>query len=160
MARDSPQSPGVECTQRCTQRRRPSTDGDERSWAGRRMNGERSNYQRASDGRWFGSIVVTNELGQPKRRTVSANTKDGARQEFKRLMEEQERLQAESLPPNRHRGNRESGTRPLARSHRRHSSRDHGRRLSIQLTIGAQAFWLAFAYSVRCAPASVGVMVE
>ncbi len=42
------------------------------------MNGERSIYQRASDGRWFGSIVVTNELVRPKRRTVSANTKDGA----------------------------------------------------------------------------------
>jgi hypothetical protein len=63
------------------------------------MNGEGSIYQRASDGRWSGSIVVTNELGQPKRRTVRAKTKDGARQELKRFMEEQERLQAEGLPP-------------------------------------------------------------
>jgi len=67
--------------------------------AGRRMNGEGSIYQRNSDGRWFGSIVVSGELGQPKRRTVSAKTKEAARQKLKRLVEEHERLQAERLPP-------------------------------------------------------------
>jgi integrase len=67
--------------------------------AGRRMNGEGSIYQRNSDGRWFGSIVVCDELGQPKRRTVSAKSKDEARQKLKRLLEEHERLEAEGLPP-------------------------------------------------------------
>jgi hypothetical protein len=67
--------------------------------AGRRMNGEGSIYQRNSDGRWFGSVVVSDELGHPKRRTVSAKTKDGARQKLKRPIEEHERLEAEGLPP-------------------------------------------------------------
>jgi signal transduction histidine kinase len=47
--------------------------------AGKRMNGEGSIYPRNSDGRWFASIVVSDELGRPKRRTVSAKTKDAAR---------------------------------------------------------------------------------
>ena len=45
------------------------------------------------------SIVVSDERGQPKRRTVSAKTKEGARQGLKRLVEDHERLAAEGLPP-------------------------------------------------------------
>lgn len=67
--------------------------------AGRRMNGEGSLYQRQSDGRWFGSTLEPDEEGNLKRRTVSAKTKDAARLKLKRLMEEQERLEAEGLPP-------------------------------------------------------------
>ena len=67
--------------------------------AGRRMNGEGSLYQRKSDGRWFGSIVEPDEAGKLKRRTVSAKTKDAARIKLKRLMNEQERFEAEGLPP-------------------------------------------------------------
>src|SRR5665213_1333697 len=67
--------------------------------AGKRMNGEGSIYQRQSDGRWFGSIVEAGEDGKLKRKTVSAKTKDAARIKLKRLMEDQERLQAEGLPP-------------------------------------------------------------
>ena len=67
--------------------------------AGRRMNGEGSLYQRKSDGRWFGSIVEQDETGKLKRRTVSAKTKDAARIKLKRLMNEQERFEAEGLPP-------------------------------------------------------------
>ncbi len=67
--------------------------------AGRRMNGEGSIYQRQSDSRWFGSIVEAGEDGKLKRKTVSAKTKDAARIKLKRLMEDQERLQAEGLPP-------------------------------------------------------------
>ena len=67
--------------------------------AGKRMNGEGSIYQRQSDGRWFGSIVEAGEDGKLKRRTVSAKTKDAARVKLKHLMGEQERLQAEGLPP-------------------------------------------------------------
>ena len=67
--------------------------------AGKRMNGEGSIYHRKSDGRWFGAVVVGDERGGPKRKTVSAKTKESARQKLKRLMEEQERLQAEGLPP-------------------------------------------------------------
>jgi hypothetical protein len=37
-------------------------------------------------------------LGRPKGTTVSLKTKDGARQELKRLSEEQKRLEAEGLP--------------------------------------------------------------
>jgi len=44
--------------------------------ASKRGNGEGSIYQRASDGRWIGSIVVGfNERGRPQRRTVSAATR-------------------------------------------------------------------------------------
>jgi hypothetical protein len=64
--------------------------------AGRRMNGEGSIYQRNTDGRWFGSIVVSDQLGRPKRTTVSAKTKEAARQKLKRLMEEHERLERSS----------------------------------------------------------------
>lgn len=67
--------------------------------AGRRMNGEGSLYQRQSDGRWFGSIFVPDDKGKLRRRTVSAKTKDGARLKLKRLMEEQELLEAEGLHP-------------------------------------------------------------
>jgi integrase len=67
--------------------------------AGKRMNGDGSIYQRKSDGRWFGAVVVGDERGEPKRKTVSAKTKEGARQKLKHLMEEQERLEAEGLPP-------------------------------------------------------------
>jgi integrase len=63
------------------------------------MNGEGSLYQRKSDGRWFGSIVEPDEAGKLKRRTVSAKTKDAARIKLKRLMNEQERFEAEGLPP-------------------------------------------------------------
>ena len=63
------------------------------------MNGEGSLYQRQSDGRWFGSTLEPDEEGNLKRRTVSAKTKDAARLKLKRLMEEQERLEAEGLPP-------------------------------------------------------------
>jgi len=63
------------------------------------MNGEGSIYQRQSDSRWFGSIVEAGEDGKLKRKTVSAKTKDAARIKLKRLMGEQERLQAEGLPP-------------------------------------------------------------
>lgn len=63
------------------------------------MNGEGSIYQRQSDGRWFGSVVVPNERGELKRKTVSAKTKDGARQKLKVLIEEQERQAAQGLPP-------------------------------------------------------------
>jgi integrase len=66
--------------------------------AGKRMNGEGSIYQRKSDGRWFGSIVVTAESGEPKRKTVSSKTKDGARQKLKRLKDEKERHENEGLP--------------------------------------------------------------
>jgi len=62
------------------------------------MNGEGSIYQRQSDGRWFGSIVVPDECGELKRKTVSAKTKEGARQKLKSLVEEQERKEAEGLP--------------------------------------------------------------
>ena len=63
------------------------------------MNGEGSLCQRKSDGRWFGSIVEPDEEGKLKRRTVSAKTKDAACLKLRRLMEEQERLEAEGLPP-------------------------------------------------------------
>ena len=63
------------------------------------MNGEGSLYQRQSDGRWFGSTLEPDEEGNLKRNTVSAKTKDSACLDFKRLMEEQERLEAEGLPP-------------------------------------------------------------
>jgi hypothetical protein len=66
--------------------------------AGRRMNGEGSLYQRQSDGRWYGSIIVPDDKGKLRRRTVSAKTKDGASLKLKRLMEEQELLEAEGLP--------------------------------------------------------------
>jgi hypothetical protein len=62
------------------------------------MNGEGSIYQRASDGRWSGSIVVTNELGQPKRRTVRAKTKDGARQELKRFRKSKSAFRPKAFP--------------------------------------------------------------
>jgi integrase len=62
------------------------------------MNGEGSIYQRQSDGRWFGSIVVPDECGELKRKTVSAKTKEGARQKLKGLVEDQERQEAEGLP--------------------------------------------------------------
>jgi hypothetical protein len=68
--------------------------------AGKRMNGEDSLYRRSSDGRWFASVVESDELGRPKRRTVSAKTKEGgARDGLKRLVEEHERLAAEGLAP-------------------------------------------------------------
>jgi len=67
--------------------------------AGKRMNGEGSIYQRKSDGRWFGSIVVADEDGRPKRKTVSAKTKETARNKLKAFLREQERLQADGLPP-------------------------------------------------------------
>jgi integrase len=63
------------------------------------MNGEGSIYQRATDGRWFGSVGVGDEFGKPKRKTVSAKTKEGARQKLKVLIEEQERQESEGLPP-------------------------------------------------------------
>jgi integrase len=67
--------------------------------AGKRMNGDGSIYQRKFDGLWFGAVVMGDERGEPKRKTVSATTKESARQKLKRLMEDQERLQAEGLPP-------------------------------------------------------------
>src|ERR1039458_6505526 len=63
------------------------------------MNGEGSIYQRQSDGRWFGSVVVADECGELKRKTVRAKTKDGARQKLKILMDERERREAGGLPP-------------------------------------------------------------
>jgi hypothetical protein len=66
--------------------------------AGKRMNGDGSIYRRNSDGAWFASIVVSNELGQPKRRTMSAKTKVGDRLGLKRLAEEHERLATEGFP--------------------------------------------------------------
>jgi hypothetical protein len=50
--------------------------------AGKRMNGEGSISRRNPDGRWFASIVVSDERGQPKRRTVSSRTKDPAEECF------------------------------------------------------------------------------
>jgi len=47
--------------------------------AGRRMNGEGGLYQRA-DGRWFGAVVLGYaEAARPRRKTVSARTKEAAR---------------------------------------------------------------------------------
>jgi integrase len=66
--------------------------------AGKRMNGEGSIYQRQSDGRWFGSIVVADLFGEPKRQTVSAKTKESARKKLKALLDDRERLEAEGLP--------------------------------------------------------------
>ncbi|MHB1486746.1 MAG: site-specific integrase [Acidimicrobiales bacterium] len=63
------------------------------------MNGEGSLYQRKSDSRWFGSILEPDGEGRLKRKTVSAKTKDSARLKLKRLIEEQELLEAEGLPP-------------------------------------------------------------
>jgi integrase len=63
------------------------------------MNGEGSLYQRRNDGRWFGSILEPDEEGKLRRRTVSAKTKEAARLKLRRLIEEQERLEAEGLPP-------------------------------------------------------------
>lgn len=66
--------------------------------AGKRMNGEGSIYQRKADGRWFGSVVVADEDGNPKRKTVSAKTKDAARVKLKEVLREIELLEAEGLP--------------------------------------------------------------
>lgn len=66
--------------------------------AGKRMNGEGSIYQRKSDGRWFGSIVVADEDGNPKRKTVSAKTKAAARVRLQEVLRKMEQLQAEGLP--------------------------------------------------------------
>ncbi|MGO9455762.1 MAG: hypothetical protein ACLP62_01760, partial [Acidimicrobiales bacterium] len=63
--------------------------------AGKRMNGEGSIYQRKSDGRWFGAVVVADEDGNPKRKTVSAKTKEVARARLKEVLRELELLQAE-----------------------------------------------------------------
>jgi integrase len=53
--------------------------------AGRRMNGEGGLYQRA-DGRWFGAVVLGyDEAGRPRRKTVSARTKEEARQKLRDL---------------------------------------------------------------------------
>jgi hypothetical protein len=65
--------------------------------AGKRMNGEGSIYQRKSDGRWFGAVVVG--TGRAEAQNRQRENEGGARQKLKRLMEEQERLQAERLPP-------------------------------------------------------------
>jgi integrase len=63
------------------------------------MNGEGSIYQRKTDDRWFGSIVISDEFGKPKRKTVSAKTKENVRQKLKALIAEKERQEAEGLPP-------------------------------------------------------------
>lgn len=53
--------------------------------AGRRMNGEGGLYQRA-DGRWFGAVVVGyDESGRPRRKTVSARTKEETRRKLRDL---------------------------------------------------------------------------
>ncbi|HUZ08699.1 MAG TPA: tyrosine-type recombinase/integrase [Acidimicrobiales bacterium] len=53
--------------------------------AGRRMNGEGGLYQRA-DGRWFGAVVLGyDESGRPRRKTVSARTKEEARRKLREL---------------------------------------------------------------------------
>ena len=47
--------------------------------AGRRGNGEGAVYQRASDGRWLGAVVVGYDPeGRPRRKTVSARTRSEA----------------------------------------------------------------------------------
>lgn len=47
--------------------------------AGRRGNGEGSVYQRASDGRWLGAVLLGYDAdGRPRRRTVSARTRSEA----------------------------------------------------------------------------------
>jgi hypothetical protein len=46
--------------------------------AGKRVIGEGSIYQRDSDGRLFGYIVVGDEPGEPKRNPVCAMTRESA----------------------------------------------------------------------------------
>ena len=65
--------------------------------AGKRMNGEGSIYQRKSDGRWFGAVVVTDEDGNPKRKTVREDEGCGGRQ-AQGMLREIELLEAEGLP--------------------------------------------------------------
>ncbi|HEY1732828.1 MAG TPA: tyrosine-type recombinase/integrase, partial [Acidimicrobiales bacterium] len=58
--------------------------------AGRRMNGEGGLYQRG-DGRWFGAAVLGyDDAGRPRRKTVSAKTKDEARRKLRDLQRELE----------------------------------------------------------------------
>ncbi len=60
------------------------------------MNGEGGLYQRA-DGRWFGAIVVGyDKSGNSKRKTVSAKTKNEARQKLKAL---QHQIDGGFVPP-------------------------------------------------------------
>ena len=63
------------------------------------MNGEGSLYRRKSDGRWFGSVLEPDELGNLKRRTVSAKTKMRRGSNSSALWRSQVRLEAEGLPP-------------------------------------------------------------
>ena len=54
--------------------------------AGRRGNGEGAVYQRASDGRWLGAVVVGYDPeGRPRRTTVSARTRSEAVAKLKQL---------------------------------------------------------------------------
>ncbi len=51
---------------------------------GRRLNGEGSVYQRASDGRWVGAITLGfNDAGRPVRKTVSAKAADEAKKKLR-----------------------------------------------------------------------------
>ncbi len=66
--------------------------------AGRRMNGEGGLYKR-SDGRWFGAVLVGYDgTGRPRRKTVSARTKDEAR---RKLSDLQRQIDTGYIPPTR-----------------------------------------------------------
>jgi integrase len=64
--------------------------------AGKRLNGEGSIYQRASDGRWVGAISLGYDAkGKPLRKTVSAKTGEGVREKLRSI----QRQVDDGLPP-------------------------------------------------------------
>jgi integrase len=64
--------------------------------AGRRMNGEGSVYQRASDGRWVGAVPLGyDEQGKLLRKCVSGRTKSEALEKFRKVQRQVE----DGLPP-------------------------------------------------------------
>lgn len=116
--------------------------------AGRRMNGEGGLYQRA-DGRWFGAVVLGYDAaGHPKRKTVSAKTKDEAR---KRLKDLQQKIDGGYVPPSRdetvaqlfdrwHRDILSTQVKPLARENYKYIADGHiiptlGNKRVVRLTV-------------------------
>lgn len=101
--------------------------------AGRRMNGEGGLYQRG-DGRWFGAVVLGYDAtGNPKRKTVSAKTKQEARL---KLTELQQRVDNGYVPPTKdetlsqllerwHRDVLSTQVKPLARENYRYIADGH-----------------------------------
>jgi integrase len=63
---------------------------------GKRLNGEGSVYQRASDGRWVGAVTIGyNEIGRPLRKTVSGKSAKEARRKLRSVLRQLD----DGLPP-------------------------------------------------------------